>query len=368
MVTSLAVKNRSVQSNKDLLSGSIFAIDTANRILSLKGSNGELKAYEIVNNAELLINGASRTALTELKKDMNVSIQLNEDNKIIYINADNRVRAEVLRVNAEDNLLTVKLETGETKVYVVDPRVDITIYDVRGEELRDLQTNDKIAMKLDGTKVTEIEVERSFVYRITENGSTSSNRLTGQDERGNSRDFTINSSVTFTIPGIPYPKPSDVKKGDVLRVTYLGDELKSAAVVPSVYGQVVSVSAETGKVVVRDLNGVTTEFTAGYGTTIQIGDRQYTNINTLQPGNRVQVAEAANGAKSIVVLTKVEAAFTSLDPLGDRIYTTKGSYYLPDSLFNRQVNLQSLLHGLKKNDNVAIYLLNNQVYEVEKVN
>jgi hypothetical protein len=80
----------------------------------------------------------------------------------------------------------------------------------------------------------------------------------------------------------------------------------------------------------------------------------------------VQIAEAAEGAKSILVLTKVEASFTSLDPVGDRIYTTKGSYYLPDSLFNRQVNLQSLLRSFSKNDAVAIYLLNNEVYEIDK--
>ncbi|MED0680759.1 S-layer homology domain-containing protein [Aneurinibacillus thermoaerophilus] len=368
MITSLAVKNRTVYNNKDLLSGSIFALDKKNRILSLKTTNGELKAYEVVSNAEILINGSSKKELDALDKDMNVSIQLNEDNKIIYINADNRVRAEVVRVNTDDKLLTVKLATGETKVYVVDPKVDITIYDVRGEDLRDLRIGDKIAMKMNGNKITDIEVERSFVYRVTENGGTYSNRLTVQDENGRSHDVIIDSRVTFSIPGIPYPRVSDVKKGDVLRATYLGDDLKEIAIVPNVYGQVVSVSPEMGRIVVRDLNGVTSEVTAAYGTTIQIGDRQYTNINVLKPGDRVQVAEATNGAKSIVVLTKVETTFNSLDPLGDRIYTAKQSYYLPDSLFNRQVNLQSLLRGLRKGDNVAIYLLNNEVYEIEKVN
>jgi Cu/Ag efflux protein CusF len=366
MIVSLAVKNRTVQGNKDLLSGSIFAIDTTNRILSIKGSNGELRAYEIVPNAEILLTGNSRPSLTDLRKDMLVSIQLNEDNKVIYINADNRTRAEVVYVNPTDRLLTVKLETGETKVYVVDPNVDITIFDVSGEDLRDLRQNDKVALKLSGTKVLEIEVERTFVYRVTENGTTYSNRITAQNERGNARDLIVDGNVTLNIPGILYPKASDVKKGDVLRVTYLGNTLKSVAVVPSVYGQVVAVVPETNKIVVKDLNGVTSEIIAGYGTTIQIGDRQYTNLSALQVGNRVQIAEAAEGAKSILVLTKVEASFTSLDPLGDRIYTTKGSYYLPDSLFNRQVNLQSLLRSFKRDDNIAIYLLNNQVYEIDR--
>ena len=365
VVVSMAIKNRTVQSSKDLLSGSVFAIDTANRILSFKGRDGELRAYEVLSTAQVLLNGDSKN-LTDIRKDMNVSIQLNEDNKIISVNADNRMRAEVIYVNPDDRLLTAKLETGETKVYVVDRNVDITIYDVSGEELRDLRPGDKIAMKLDASKVQEIDVEKSYVYRAVENTSSYSTRISAQDERGRSHDFTIDGSVVLTIPGIPYAKASDVKKGDVLRVTYLGSTVKEVAVVPSVYGQVTQVIPETNKVVVKDLNGVTTEIIAGYGTTILIGDRTYTNLTALQPGNRVQVAEASNGAKSIVVLQKVETTFTSLDPLGDRIYTAKSSYYLPDTLFNRQTQLQTVLNSLRKNDKVAIYLLNNEIYEIAR--
>ncbi|WCN37928.1 S-layer homology domain-containing protein [Aneurinibacillus uraniidurans] len=364
-VVSIAIKNRTVKGSNDLLSGSVFALDTTNRVLSLKSSNGELRAYEVLPTAQVLLNGNSKN-LTDIKKDMTVSIQLNEDNKIISINADNRLRAEVVYVNTDDRLLTVKLETGETKVYVVDRNVDITIYDVSGEELRDLRAGDKIAMKMDTSKITTIDVEKTYVYRATENNSSYTTRITAQNEQGRSRDLTVDGGVTLTIPGIPYPKVSDVKKGDVLRVTYLGNTLKSVAVVPSIYGQVTQVTPETNKVVVKDLNGVTNELTLGYGSSIQIGDRTYTNLTSLVPGNRVQVAEAANGAKSIIVLSKVETTFTSLDPLGDRIYTAKSSYYLPDSLFNRQTQLQTLLNSLRKNDKVALYFLNNELYEIAR--
>jgi hypothetical protein len=369
MIVSLNVKGRTVENNdsSDLLHGSIFAVDTTNRILSLKGTNDELKAYEFASSVEIIVDGKSKTSLTELKKDMNVSIQLNEDNKIIYVNADNRVRAEVLRMNPDDSLMTVKLETGETKVYIIDPNVDVNIYDERGEELDDLHANDKVALEVSGNKVTEIDVERSFVYRVTE-VNESSHRISLKNDRGSSDTVYIEGKVTLTVPGITYPKVTDVKKDDVVRAVYLGDDLQSVTVVPSVMGQVVSVIPEANKIIVKDMNGVNNELTTVSGTTILVGDRQYTNLSALQPGNRVQVAEASNGAKSIVVLTKVEDTFSSLDPLGDRLYTSKSSYYLPDSLFDRQKNLNSLLSSLKKGDKVNVYLLNNQVQEVEKVN
>jgi hypothetical protein len=82
----------------------------------------------------------------------------------------------------------------------------------------------------------------------------------------------------------------------------------------------------------------------------------------------VQIAGIEVGEQSILVLDKMETTFTQLDSYGDRIYTAKGSYYLPESLFTRQLNLESVLESLRKNDKVNIYMFKNEVYEVEKAN
>ncbi|WP_047150856.1 S-layer homology domain-containing protein [Aneurinibacillus tyrosinisolvens] len=368
-VSSITVKNRTVvnptEPNDNLKNGTIFAVDATNRVISLKNASGELTAaYELSTNAELIMDGKSNPGLADLKKDMNVSFQLDQDNKIIYINADNRIKGQITRINPDNRLLTVKLESGETKVYVVDKDVSVVIFDSKGEDLEDLRNDDKVSMKLSGTKVIDIDVERTFVYRVTEVYDYS---IRGEDDKGNSRIFNTYGQVSLKVPGVSYPKASDFKKGDVIKVTYSGDTLKAVTVVPSVNGQVLSINPDNNTIKVKDYNGVTNEITAATGSTIKISDRQYTSLSALKVGDRVQVAESSNGTKSILVMDKIETTFNELDKYGDRVYTPKGSYYLPADLFARQPNLNTMLKGLKKDDKIVLYMSNSKVYDIAKV-
>lgn len=369
VITSITVKNRAANPDgryNDLLSGIVFAVDASNRILTLKNSKGDLVGYEVLKNASFVVDGVPDPTLSNIRKDMNVSIQLDQDNKVVYVNADNRVKGQILRVDTDTKLLTVRLTTGETKVYVADKSVDVEIYDERGEDIDDLRINDNVSMRVSNNKITDIDVERSYVYRITE-VNESSERLSGENDRGNSRSFYLDGKITLTVPGVPYPKAKDVKKGDTVKATYLGDTLKSLAVIPSTFGQVVSVNAETSKIRIKDYNGVVTEVSIPRGSNIRINDRDYTNLTALKAGDRIQLSEASNGLRNIVVLKKVATVFQQLDAAyRDRIYTAQGSYYLPDSLFARHPNLDSLLNSFVRNDKINIYLLDNQVYEIEK--
>ncbi|WP_027415175.1 S-layer homology domain-containing protein [Aneurinibacillus terranovensis] len=366
-ITAIVVKDRTVDDKSGMVSGVVFAVDTTNHILSLKNNNGDLKAYEVNTNASYIIDGVTNPALSDLKKDMNVSIQLDQDNKVIYVNADNRVKGTVLRINTDDHLLTVKLDSGETKVYVMDNNVNVTIHNLSGENVNDLRINDTVSMQVSGAKITEIDVQRPYIYYVT-NVSNAANQLTGQDDQGNIRYFNTDGSVTLTVPGVLYPRVSDVKVGDVIEATFLGDTLKSITVVPSVLGQITAIDTVNSKFTVQDANGVTTEVPFVTGSLVKTTDQQYTTLSALHVGDRVQVAGASTGGKTINVMKRIDAIFTSLDPAGDRVYTTTSSYYLPDSLFNRQPAITTFLHGLNKNDKISIYMFNNQVYDIAKTN
>jgi endonuclease YncB( thermonuclease family) len=302
---------------------------------------------------------------------MNITVQLDQNNKIIYVNADKRVRGQVTAINKDDRLLTVKLNTGETKVYIVDKNVNVIIYDERSRDIGDLRANDNVYMRLNSSNnntISKIEVERSYIYRVT-NVNEGSNRFTGENDRGNSRYFYLDGSVTISVPGVTYPRIADVKTGDTVKVTYMGDTLKSLAVVPNTIGQVVSVNAEISKIRIKDYNGVTTEIAVPAGSSIKVNDRNYTSLTALQPGDRVQISEASNGLKNIVAMKKISTTFTQLDgSYRDRVYTAQGSYYIPDSLLARQPNLNQFLDSLKRGDKINVYLMDNQLFDIEKAN
>lgn len=376
LLSSLAVKNRTAtpEASKDsALTGTVFAIDKVNRILSFKNTKGDLVAYEVRpdNEASFIVDGVSNPKLADIKTNMNITVQLDQNNKIIYVNADNRVRAQVIAINKDDRLLTVKLNTGETKVYIVDKNVNVIIYDERSRDIGDLRANDNVYMRLNSSNnntVNKIEVERSYIYRVT-NVNEGSNRFTGENDRGNSRYFYLDGSVTISVPGVTYPRIADVKTGDTVKVTYMGDTLKSLAVVPNTIGQVVSVNAEISKIRIKDYNGVTTEIAVPAGSSIKVNDRNYTSLTALQPGDRVQISEASNGLKNIVAMKKISTTFTQLDgSYRDRVYTAQGSYYIPDSLLARQPNLNQFLDSLKRGDKINVYLMDNQLFDIEKAN
>ncbi|WP_276914871.1 S-layer homology domain-containing protein [Aneurinibacillus aneurinilyticus] len=376
LLSSLVVKNRTAtpEASKDsALTGTVFAVDTKNRILSFKNTKGDLVAYEVRPDDEVSFigEGVPNRRLTDIKTNMNITVQLDQNNKIIYVNADNRVRGQVTAINKDDRLLTVKLNTGETKVYIVDKNVNVIIYDERSRDIGDLRANDNVYMRLNSSNnntVNKIEVERSYIYRVT-NVNEGSNRFTGENDRGNSRYFYLDGSVTISVPGVTYPRIADVKTGDTVKVTYMGDTLKSLAVVPNTIGQVVSVNAEISKIRIKDYNGVTTEIAVPAGSSIKVNDRNYTSLTALQPGDRVQISEASNGLKNIVAMKKISTTFTQLDgSYRDRVYTAQGSYYIPDSLLARQPNLNQFLDSLKRGDKINVYLMDNQLFDIEKAN
>ncbi|MFE4200642.1 S-layer homology domain-containing protein [Aneurinibacillus aneurinilyticus] len=375
LLSSLAVKNRTAtpEASKDsALTGTVFAIDKEHRILSFKNTKGDLVAYEVRPDKEVsfIVDGVSNPNLKDIEKNMNITVQLDQNNKIIYVNADKRVRGQVTAINKDDRLLTVKLNTGETKVYIVDKNVNVIIYDERSRDIGDLRANDNVYMRLNDSNntVNKIEVERSYIYRVT-NVNEGSNRFTGENDRGNSRYFYLDGSVTISVPGITYPRITDVKTGDTVKVTYMGDTLKSLAVVPNTIGQVVSVNAEISKIRIKDYNGVTTEIAVPAGSSIKVNDRNYTSLTALQPGDRVQISEASNGLKNIVAMKKISTTFTQLDgSYRDRVYTAQGSYYIPDSLLARQPNLNQFLDSLKRGDKINVYLMDNQLFDIEKAN
>lgn len=376
LLSSLAVKNRTAtpETSKDsALTGTVFAIDKVNRILSFKNTKGDLVAYEVRpdNEASFIVDGVSNPKLADIKTNMNITVQLDQNNKIIYVNADNRVRAQVTAINKDNRLLTVKLNTGETKVYIADKNVNVVIYDERSRDIGDLRANDNVYMRLNSSNnntISKIEVERSYIYRVTD-VNEGSNRFTGESDRDSSRNFYLDGSVTISVPGIQYPRISDVKKGDTVKVTYMGDTLQSLAVVPNTIGQVVSVNAEISKIRIKDYNGVTTEIAIPAGSSIKVNDRNYTLLTALQPGDRVQISESSNGLKNIVAMKKISTTFTQLDgSYRDRVYTAQGSYYIPDSLLARQPNLNQFLDSLRRGDKINIYLMDNQLFDIEKAN
>lgn len=83
-IVELEVQGRQVENN---VTGTVVGVDTRNSVLTLKDSKGNLKAYEVKDNARILVDG-DEDSLIAIEKDMKVEARLVDD-ELVFVEVDN---------------------------------------------------------------------------------------------------------------------------------------------------------------------------------------------------------------------------------------------------------------------------------------
>lgn len=374
-ISSLEILNRSGKSAAgaigDLIQGRVFSIDQDEETIILEFSKDGKKSYQPYDFAkvyELYINGDLETDLTDVKKDMSAKLYLHED-EIVYLEVDDRIEGTVVRVDKDHRILTIALSTGEQKPYYVNSDYDMTIRHESGEDMSDLERNDFVRVQLDNAqKVTDIEVRRDFVYLVTD-VYESSKKLTVEDEDEDDYSMYLNAGVALTIPGKNNPKVADINEGDMVKATYLGDDLEAVEVLPSYRAMVTNIDANKKEFTVLKSDGTTTALSFGTGDVIKYKTSEYTQLSGLAVGDRIQVNSWLGGKKRLVKMEKLTGEFYYKD--SNYVYVIEGvrSYkYSPNLIVRGDGNRGITLDSLKKNDKISMYRLDDLIYEIQKTN
>ncbi|WP_134698583.1 S-layer homology domain-containing protein [Ammoniphilus sp. YIM 78166] len=354
----------------DLIEGKVFSIDKTTKTLLLEFEKDGKKTYQpyvFADTYELYINGSFRSNLDDIKKDMRAKLQLYND-KIVYLEVDNRLEGTVVRVDTERRILTLALANGEQKPYYVASNYDVNIRHISSPDLSDLERNDFVRVKLDNTeKITDIDVKREIAYVVTDTYE-SSKRLYVQNE--NKREFSLylNAGVTLTIPAKDKPKFTEILKGDTVKATFVGEDLKAVEVLPSYKGMVTNINVEKKEYTVLKNDGTSVTLTFTTGDVIKYKTNEYTQLSSLAVNDRIQVNEWAGGKKRLIKMEKITAEYYYKD--NNYIYIIEGvrSYKYAPELFVRSGNRGVTLDSLKRNDKIELYRLDDIVYEVNKTN
>ncbi|GAX90469.1 S-layer homology domain-containing protein [Effusibacillus lacus] len=371
-IKSLTISNRTGQSVGELsdlyIEGTVVSLDENAKTLVLKDNSGELKSYEYDTLPELYVNGESDPTLADIKKDMKAKIQLFDD-KIVYIEVDNRIEGTVVLIDPDRRIMTLALDGNTQKNYFVDSDYDVNIKDESSADLSDLERNDYVRVELTETnKIKEIDVKRELEYKVTD-VSTSSKRLRVEDDDGNSESLYIYSDVRLTVPGINNPKVDDVKEDDLVKATYFGNELKAVEVLPVTRGFITSINTARNEVAVKKFDGSTTTITFGSEDTVKVNSQSYSQINSLAAGDRIEVRFSLGNKKIFDVMQKLEGTFSYVSD-SDYLYLIESAtrYKLAENPYIHKADTGLTLRNLSKYDKIAIYLLDDVVYEIEKTN
>lgn len=374
-INSVEILNRTAKPTSgvsaDLIEGKVFSIDENENTIILeftKDGKKSYQPYEFADAYELYINGELEKDFDDVKKDMRAKLYLFED-EIVYLEVDNRVEGTVVRVDKDHRILTLTLSTGEQKPYYVNSNYDVTIRHESGEDLSDLERNDFVRVQLDNAeKVTDIEVRRDFAYLVTD-VYESSKKLYVEDEDEDDYTMYVNAGVSLIVPGESKPKIGDVKEGDIVKGTYLGDDLEAIEVLPSYLGMVSSIDTNKKQFTILKNDGTSVTLSFGTGDVIKYKTTSYTQLSNLAVGDRLQISTWLGGKKRITKMEKITGEFYYKD--SNYVYVIEGvkSYkYSPDLLVRGQGNQGITLDSLKKNDKISMYRLDELVYEIQKTN
>lgn len=364
-VVSLAVEGRE---SGDLLTATVLAVDTGNRMLTLKGGDDKLMAYDVKREARIVIDG-DESSLGDIERDMEVKIRL-LDGDIIYIEVDNTIGGTVVSLDRDGLLLVLEQDSGGRKTYLISSSVDVNSWDGR-DELRDIKRGDYAKVVLDNNKVTEINLRNVITYRVTE-VRESYNRLNVEDEDGDSTRLYIRDGVELVVPGVSYPGITDVSEGDLVKATFTGRELKKVEVYVPLRGEVTSINVYQGSVNLKLFDGRSKSVSFTSGSKVEAGGRTYDYVSALAVGDRVEVLENADGGSVFTVMKKVSGKLAfdgSRDD--DEIYIGEGylwtTYNVDSNVYvHDSFNTLSGISRLKQGDSVTLYLVRDVVCEVFK--
>jgi len=364
----LEVSGRQVE---DTYTATVYAVDTANRILTLKDRDDKYLVYEVLEEARVDINGAEDSELQDLEKDMEVKFRL-LDGDIIYIETDNSLEGIISSLDEKGLLLVLQRDSGARETYILNNDVDVDSEDGR-EELDDIERGDYARVVLENNRVTEINLRSRFTYRV-ERVREVYDRIEVVDEEGDSHRLYLKNEVDLMVPGIAYPDIDDVRVGDLVLATYMGQDLDAVEVLEPLRGRITAVDDEQEKTTIKCFDGetVTVSFTAG--SVLNIDGRKYDSLSKLKTGDRVEVVEDVEGDFIFTVMEEVSGELAvNADDDDDEVYLEDG-YSWEDYNLDEEIYLHDAdgfvvkMDELKAGDEVSLYMLREMVYELELQN
>ncbi|NLB89101.1 MAG: S-layer homology domain-containing protein [Syntrophomonadaceae bacterium] len=366
VITYIKVTNRSIESK---VNGTIVAVDKSSSTLVLETSDEKLKTYVVAKYADIEVDNIKNATLSDLSKGMKVEIELLDD-KIIYIANKNTIEGVVLAVNADRNLLSIRTKDEGSVTYRVATNVDIEIEDDPRADLEDIERNDIVEVKIADELITDIYVERTYIYEVTR---TYSDYLRVEDEDGDSKYIYDDDKPEIIIPNITKPTIKDFKVGDIIRATYKGFKLTKLELVPAVAGEVVLVNQTGRSISISGFDGKITNLDIGNRLTIKKDGKTYNSLSVLATGDRIKIKQTANNETIIDVMSKLRTQFVDTEKNNTKLYITRNAgisyvvYDIADPCYIHKGNQVYTFNNLREMDWVNIYYLDNVVYEIEKV-
>ncbi len=361
-ITAITVTNRGL--TEGAIKGTLYSVNTEDNLITITDGSNTLKPYILAENVRVTLYDES-ASLGSLRRGMRVELTL-QNERVTRIKANNLVDGVVEAVNNSARTIEIKTDNG-TEVYDVSDTVQVNFYRSSSSRLNSVDIGDTVSMRLVNDEVTEINVNEQInmtVLDVYRNGGW----IRLEDENGNVVSTDV-EDVEVIVDDIHTSYINDLSIGDAVLATFNGNTLVKIEAVSQVKGEVLRVNTNTNTLSVRTFGNDTKTVQFTNGSYVVKNGANYTNLNTINEGDRIIVNPGTDSGRAITVMnsktglvryaTRGYLQFLS-DDLGYSYTTINGCY-----CHYRNSTSQFTLDNLTRNESVTIYFTDrNSVYEV----
>lgn len=307
------------------LEGSIVLISPSDRIVTIRTNTGDLQAYQLSMDVAITIEGITNPTLSDLKEGDQVRFTVSR-NQISSLEVKNRsyqneLKGEVISIDRERMLLTIKDEQKELKVFEIDDHVFLDLGH-RNPKLSDVTEGMIVNLKLDRNVVVEITTTNK-VEGILEEVNENRNYITIHDGSRRQHFNLSDDYVDIWMLDVSRPRIKDLEAGQEVIIHLKDNEVYKIEVKEERHTTITRVRADYDRIVVRDGRSSTKEYRIYSDTKITIPGISRATIDDLQEGDIVTLKFVGTELKEVIVIPPYYGFITAID--GNRIVIQKGT-------------------------------------------
>jgi hypothetical protein len=236
--------------------------------------------------------------------------------------------------------------------------------------LTDVKIGDEVQLRLstDQATVSIIMLKKVVKYKIDSiNYVTRS--LTLRDDSNKTQTIYLSNYVTIQDPGKAYPTINDLKVGQTVTVTYYGKSPVTINILEFSYGQLQSIDRINNRLIIETPGQKIVQIDTAKNFELY-RNKEAIAVTALQPGDRISFARDKEGHTIAEVVIRQSKTMNRLESNNQIsfLYATGEveTYTLSPNVIVRSGNSLIQLSALSKNDRLYVYIVNNEIVEIEK--
>ncbi|MFD1774226.1 S-layer homology domain-containing protein [Paenibacillus rhizophilus] len=369
-VTKITVVNRRLE---QLFGTTVVSYNFKTNLLTVTDSGNQAHVYQLDANTKFINANGNLPTLSSIASMLTENRKVNVSalgQRMLSLEIVSKYEGTLTSVNTATKMFVLKTADGRSLSLPYPPMVEM--FGRTGLSITDVSVGTVVTAFLPTSQdvLTSLKVKTSQQLQLAY-VDAANNKLGVKTSGGNIDIYTL--ALPLTDEAGQTIKLSDLKAGDYVNVSALGNSPLSIQSVKLTTGQVTAIDAAAGSLSVKDYSGAVQTFGAGGSVKIVRDSAASGALGSLSLSERAEVRKDADGTTIVRVLPVQSRSFSSYDAAAGRIVVKRDTvddenyrFTISPNVYIHQGDTTLSVQSIKENDKITLYFNNNIVVEIVK--